>query len=68
MLPFLLPLNASAGRPLVGSTSRHNCPVSYSWVVDFSQRFPWHVPIPLLLPDQVQNKEDEDGHESVGGE
>jgi len=37
-------------------------------MVDFPQRFSWHVPIPLLLPDQIQNKEDEDGHESVGGE
>ncbi len=26
------------------------------------------VLIPLLLPDQVQNKEDKDGHESVGGD
>ncbi|MDP3090898.1 MAG: hypothetical protein Q8N04_09485 [Nitrospira sp.] len=27
-----------------------------------------HVLIPLLLPDQVQNKKDKDGHESVGGD
>jgi hypothetical protein len=32
------------------------------------QPFSWHVLIPLLLPDQVQNKEDKDGHESVGGD
>jgi hypothetical protein len=68
MVPFLLPLSVSTGWMLVGSTSRHHGPVSCSWVVDFPQRFSWHVPVPLLLPDQVQNKEDEDGHESVGGE
>jgi hypothetical protein len=26
------------------------------------------VLIPLLLPDQVQDKKDKDGHESVGGD
>jgi hypothetical protein len=37
-------------------------------LVDFPQWFFLHVLIPLLFPNQVQNKKDKDGHESVGGD
>jgi len=68
MLPFLLPLSVSAGWPLGAPHRAILVRHLIHGSVDFPQRFSLHVLIPLLLPDQVQDKKDKDGHESVGGD